>query len=40
MTGPPILLAAMPGVAIMLTGLSINTVGDRRRDILAPQLRA
>lgn len=33
-------LAAMPGVAIMLTVLSINTVGDWLRDTLDPQLRA
>jgi peptide/nickel transport system permease protein len=32
-------LAAMPGVAIMLTVLSINTVGDWLRDTLDPQLR-
>ena len=33
-------LAAMPGAAIMLTVLSINTVGDWLRDTLDPQLRA
>jgi peptide/nickel transport system permease protein len=32
-------LAAMPGIAIMLTVLSINTVGDWLRDTLDPQLR-
>jgi len=32
-------LAAMPGVTIMLTVLSINTVGDWLRDTLDPQLR-
>ena len=32
-------LATVPGVAIMLTVLSINTVGDWLRDTLDPQLR-
>ncbi len=33
-------LATVPGLAIMVTVLSINTVGDWLRDTLDPQLRS
>jgi peptide/nickel transport system permease protein len=33
-------LAALPGLAIMLTVLSINMIGDWVRDVLDPRLRS
>jgi ABC-type dipeptide/oligopeptide/nickel transport system permease subunit len=33
-------LTAFPGLAMMLTVLAINTLGDGLRDVLDPRLRA